>query len=279
MSDSSQGDDLGEVMPAGAGEVPDPLASAYEAMVRHAVGLPEIPMRAAAIAERLEALAAEEAVWCLDQLIRGALWGDADAMEAMLAASFWLVTVDVDAHYATLKAFFEAAYTSERESVIALLRDAPPVRALASGRRLPEVRLPLDREITLGERRMMAAGQDRRLLERLVMDPSPLVIGKLLANPHTRTRDVLVIAARRPTTPDLLWEVARHPAWWRRLEVREALARNPFGNTGMALKVLPTLPLKMLRQVAGSGELHELVQGFAALLVKLREERTAPWRV
>src|SRR5690554_1923748 len=279
MSEESESEALRGEEDERVGLVPDPLAAAYAGMIRHVVGLPEIPMRAAAVSERLAGLSADEAVWCLDQLVRGALWGESDAMETMLAASFWLVTADVDEEYETLKTLFEAAYQADRLSVMALVRDVPPVRALSGGRGLPEVRLPHDRDITLGERRMMASGPDRRLLERLVMDPSPLVIGKLLSNPHTRQRDVLVVAARRPTTPELLWVVARHPAWYRRLDVREALARNPFGNTGMALKVLPTLPLKMLRQVAGSGELHDLVQESAAFLVKLREERTAPWRV
>ncbi|RAL24787.1 hypothetical protein DL240_00830 [Lujinxingia litoralis] len=248
-------------------------------MVRHVVGVPELAMRAATVAGRLEALEADEAVWCLDQLIRGALWGDADAMEAMLAAAYWLVTVDVDADYGWITELFEAAYRAERASVVAMLRDAPPVRGLAAGRKLPEVRLPLEREITLGERRMMASERERKLLDRLLMDPSPLVIGKLLSNPQLRVRDVLVIAARRPTVPELVNEVACHPVWFRKVEVREALARNPFGPTGVALKILPTLPLKMLRQVAGSGELHELVQEAAGRLVRLREERTAPWRV
>ena len=160
-----------------------------------------------------------------------------------------------------------------------MLRDAPPHRALPKGKRLPEVRLPLDRDVTLGERRTMASGPNRQLLERLIFDPSPLVIAKLLYNPHIRLQEVLQIASRRPTTVEILQEVALSEKWYRRHQVREAICLNPFTATGVALKLLPTLRLRSLRMLARAEDLHPLIAESARLLVELREQRTAPWRV
>jgi hypothetical protein len=266
-----------DVMDASTGL--DELQERYEALLQIVGNLPELPMKSAAVGGLLDELPDDEAVWCLDQLIRGALWGTEPAMEAMLAASMWLVQCRQQGRFGVFTRYFEAAYIAERKTVISLLRDAPPHQALLKGKRLPEVRLPMERDTTLGERRMLAAGPKRQVLERLLYDPSPLVIGKLLGNPNIRQQDVLLIATRRPTTPDLLLEVAQQHRWFSNVIIREALALNPFGPTGLALKILPTLPIKVLRMIAFSGDLHPLVTEGAKQLVELREERTAPWRV
>lgn len=257
----------------------DKLQGTYESMLRVVQNVPELVMKGSAVERTLKDLNVHEAVWCLDQLIRGALWGEELAMEAMLAASMWLIQSRQRDDYAVFASFFEAAYEAERKAVIYLLRDAPPHLSLAPGKKLPEVRLPLNRDTTLGERRMLAAGPKREILERLLLDPSPLVISRLLGNPHLRQQEILTVATRRPTTPDLLFEVAFQPRWFQNGTIRQALALNPFGSTGLALKILPTLQIQSLRMIAFSGDLHPLVTESAKLLVELREERTAPWRV
>ena len=269
---------LEEVCEATA-QVPDPLVSAYEGLLHKVQALPELPMQATLVKREVEKLPAKEQVWFLDQLLRSALWGHQGGMETMQAAVWWLMQMRRDDEYETIKTFFETAHGAQRQAVVDLFREVPPYRALAEGQDLPEVRLPMDSDVTLGERRAMAAGPKRRILERLLMDPDPLVIAKLLDNPQIRLQDVRVVLTRRPTTPDLVQVVVEHPKWFSRHEVREAAVRNPYTDTGLALKLLPTLGIKTLRRVRYSGDLHELVQESAKRLVTLREERTAPWRV
>ena len=256
-----------------------PLLRRYQQHLRRIASLPELIMRQAMTRELLATLPEEEVVWWIDQLIRGALWGRQDAMDAMLAMSTWLMALQREDDYERVQGLFRAAHAERREAVMAVLRALPPQRALADGARLPEVRLPLSREVTLGERRAMAAGQDRRLLERLLQDPEPLVLTKLLDNPHIQADDLLSVAARRPTRPELLEALTIHPRWIVHLPLREALVRNPYGQTGLSLKLLPTLPLPMLRQVRLATDLHPTLPQLAALLITLREERTAPLRV
>ena len=55
--------------------------------------------------------------------------------------------------------------------------------------------------------------------------------------------------------------------------------RNPYAPTGMALKLLPTMTIQTLRRIHHASDLHEIVHEFAGILVKIREERTAPWRL
>jgi hypothetical protein len=257
----------------------DPLIKRYDQALRRIVALPEIPMRRAAIAESLAALTDDEAVWWIDQLIRGALWGRSPEIDAMLACADWLVRLRIDDDYSRLQKLYEAAAHSEREGVLMLLRDPPPHRALEKGAQLPEVRLPLDRDITLGERRSLARGRDRRVLDRLLMDPNPLVIRNLLNNPNLRLENVLTVAARRPTTVDLTMEVALNTRWFKLQKVREALVQNPYSATGLALRLLPTLRIHTLRRIRNAGDLHPAVHETARMLVDLREQKTAPWKV
>lgn len=287
MSDSDELDndeqtpgDNGDAMELSLDDsVPDPLHQSYRQLLASVERLPELPMQAAAVRRVFEGLDITEIVWALEQMLRGALWGRTGAAKTVMATVWWLIEIRRNDEYETIKELFESAYRSRRGAVLDLFREVPPHRALALTQHLPEVRLPTDREVTLGERRAMASGPKRRLLERLLMDPNPLVIRKLLINPQIRLQDIKVLASRRPTTPELLQEVIYCPRWFRRHGARDAVVRNPYGDTGLALKLLPTLGIKTLRRLVFSGDLHPLIQESAKRLVKLREERTAPWRV
>ena len=261
-------------------EAVDPLLASYETSLRRITALPELPMRRAAIGQALAALGDDEAVWWIDQLVRGALWGRSPEIDAMLACADWLIRLrHEEDDYERIQALFEAAARAEREAVLMLLRDPPPHRALRVGAKLPEVRLPLHRDVTVGERRSMARGRDRKLLDRLLLDPNPLVIDKLLENPALVVADAITVASRRPTLPDLLLTLVLKPRWLTEHRVREALVQNPFGGTGLALKLLPTLQIQTLRRIRNAGDLHPILHEAAGTLVRLREERTAPWRV
>ena len=265
-------DDLEENLDA-----PDTVAQLYAQTVRGVVGLPEIPMRRARLDQALRTQPPEVAVWCIDQLLRGSLWGRAPETDAMLACVSWLIWLRDQDAYEFIQSLYIHAHEDNRAAVLFLLRDPPAHRAMPDNARLPEVRLPLPREVTLGERRQMAAGPNRQLLERLIYESSPLVIQKILGNSHIRLQDVLVITSRRPTLPEILREVVNHEGWFREMKVREALVQNPYLPTGISLKLLPTLHVDVLRKLRHAGDLHPMVQEAAALYVELREQRTAPW--
>ncbi len=257
----------------------DELHEAYQAKLRTIANLPELDMRVAAVDEGLRERPADEIAWWIDQLLRGALWGKSPEIDAMMACSRWLIRERLDDDYDLIKSIFAAAHAEERKGVIAILRDPPPYQQLPKGRRLPEVDLQIDRDVTLGERRTMARGTNRLVIERLLLDPNPLVVEHLLDNPNLREQDVLLVSSRRPNLPEILLHVINHKRWYLRREVRHSVVMNPYTGTGLSLKVLPTLGIHKLRQVRNSTHLHPTVIETAALLVELREQRTAPWRV
>ncbi|MGM0556813.1 MAG: hypothetical protein ACQEVA_10585 [Myxococcota bacterium] len=246
----------------------------------HTIGsLPELKMRAAKLGETLEALPVDEASWWLDQLVRGAIWGHEPEYDAMLACGFWLIQKRQEDDYSLFERLYRQAHKAGREVVLSLLRDPPPHQALPEGRRLPEPRLQLDREVSVGERRQMARSAKRKMIDQLLLDPNPLVVSQVLRNPVVRESDVLQIASRRPNTPEILFEVIQIIRWYKRNKVREALVMNPYNSTGQSLRLLPTLGIQTLRSVRNSRHIHPAVIETAGLLVELREQRTAPWKV
>ncbi len=124
-------------------------------------------------------------------------------------------------------------------------------------------------DLSPGERTAKARGDDRMTLDRLMHDRDPRIIKALLDNPRVVERDVIRVAAMRPTRPEILEMIAAHPRWSPRHRVRKALAFNPYTPTTLARQLLPTLLRQDLAELEGSrvlppelrGELRALVHG------------------
>ncbi len=108
---------------------------------------------------------------------------------------------------------------------------------------------------TPGERTAAARGRNRQLLDRLMHDRDPRVITALLDNPRIVERDVIRIAAMRPTAPEVLERIAAHARWCGRYRIRKALAFNPCTPTPLARQLLPTLLRQDLVELSQSGVL------------------------
>ena len=96
-------------------------------------------------------------------------------------------------------------------------------------------------DLPLGLRRAAARTTDRLVLDRLMHDKNPLVIGLLLDNPRVVERDVVRIAAMRPTTIEIVTLIASHRRWGSQYSVRKAIVCNPFAPTDLKVLVDPTV--------------------------------------
>jgi hypothetical protein len=108
------------------------------------------------------------------------------------------------------------------------------------------------RTLTLGERKSLARKPDRAMTERLLRDPHPDVIRRLLANPKLTEDDVLTLAVRRPCQPEVLSEIARSPRWTHRPRIRMALILNPDTPMDVSAPLVGLLVRQELHLVATS---------------------------
>jgi len=266
-----------------AGEEPTTrlVRERYETKIRHLADIGALSMRSPVVRETLVEFDPSEALYWIDQMIRGAVWGRVSDLDALLGLVYWLVSAPRGGdQYDFFERLYRIAHNHEIRAVLRFLQNPPPHQRLSPEAELPEVRLPIDREdVTTGERRTLARRCGRELIKRLANDPSPLVIGNLLDNPDLTETEVLKTASRRPTTPEILQTIAEHEQWFGRLQVRKALVMNPYNDTGIAMKLLPTIGIDALRKVRYGSDLHPVLSEAAEYLVDMRETHTSPWEV
>jgi hypothetical protein len=105
------------------------------------------------------------------------------------------------------------------------------------------------RPLTLGERKSLARRPDRDMMAKLLLDPHPEVIRRLLANPRLTEDDVVRLASKRPCRPDVLTEIAQSK-WAHRARVRLSIVLNPSTPAEISGPVASLLVRQELKLVA-----------------------------
>ena len=132
------------------------------------------------------------------------------------------------------------------------LRASRAPQALGAG---AKGRVPDDgkgRPLTLGERKALARRPDRDTMQRLMADPHPDVIARLLRNNRVTEDDVVRLAAKRPGRTEVLAVIARSTQWVHRPRVRIALVMNPATPPEIAARMAGLLVRPELQLVAES---------------------------
>ena len=221
----------------------------------------------AAFGERIARMSASETARYVEGTAFGSAAGRAVDEGAMVACAVWLAQHTGDRRVASAR---DAARAEGLRVAELLLDEAPPYRVLSVRARRPQPgpthvdRLVLRAQ--LGKYRPMPLRTAMR--ERLVANfvhPNAEHTRRLLAEPALAFGDVVAMAARRPTTTELLAQIAACPRWVKRAEVREALVLNPFTPPSIAVRLLPTLGV--LRRARGAAELHPRVREVASVLL------------
>lgn len=175
--------------------------------------------------------------------------------------------------YDRVSELYAAARWADIGEIAAIFLPARPTRPLTVEEAVEEneaLALPL------GVRKQASRTRDRLLIDRLLRDTNPQVIGVLLNNPHLRERDVVFIAAKRPTQAEVLRVVGSHPRWCTRYAVRKALACNPYTPTVISLRLLETLLRQDLVFISSVGVLPEDVRQEAQRVLQSRPVQTLP---
>ena len=225
-------------------------------LCRYLAALPELTMREAVLAERLVALPPEAAASLAGELVRRAPSGTPYDV-AMLALAGMLDSDRLP--YEQRSAIYNEARARGDILLVRLLlspQDAPIGNPTAA----PILERP---NITLGERKSLARTHRRDLLDRVLRDPDPTVLVILLANPRVTEADVVRLAARRPTTPDLQRVLFRATRFRTRYAVRRALILNPHTPSDLAAQLVGLLSAVDLRRVEADAQLSDAVRAAA----------------
>ncbi len=148
------------------------------------------------------------------------------------------------------------------------------VRIGADSRVRPVVRRAADRVLAsrlsglaTGEKSAIARTAGPGLLNRLRHDPSPRVVRALLRNPRLTEGTLMPVVTSDQTSGPVLETIAGDRRWGRRYPVRAALAKNPSTPVTVALRTLPHLKKRDLRDVARGARTSAAVRRRAKLLL------------
>lgn len=235
--------------------------SRFQALLRALRALPELAMRREVLAERWIALGPEETLAFLEEVVAGVVRRRPQALCALEAAGEAIAGAgEKGPLYEVLSEAYRLARDRGLEGVISLFITARPQRGPVAREDLPAD--PDLARLTLGERKFLARGHNPLRLQRLLKDPDPAVLQNLLRNPSITEREVVNLAARRPTREDIQWQIHRS-RFGARYPVRLALSRNPYSPPELVLKLLGLLLQRDLRDIARDGSLHPRVRAEA----------------
>jgi hypothetical protein len=241
----------------------------HDALVRGTLSLGDASLRAAFVTSVARAWDIASLARALEALCERAEQAEAPARETLIAVVDALNAPSMEnvvqrlreeAARASLWAL-ERLVRQPRRSVAPLSgehADAGPAAANTSAAAAEpgkSTRVPADgrgRPLTLGERKALARRPDRDTMQRLLADPHPDVIRRLLGNPRVLEDDVVRLTARRPGRSDILTEIARSTTWVHRPRVRMALVMNPATPLDISARIVGLLLRPELEQVAGS---------------------------
>ena len=242
----------------------DRVRQAVFRLERRLQALPERPMRRAVLVEKVRAFDARELVVFLGLLQHRSLNGQGRARIIMQEMALE-PHVFQELPYERIQSAYAVAHEAELPSISTMFLSSTP----RLNPTLDEAFTGNDHiDLPAGVRRSAARGRDRFKLDRLMHDRDHRVISILLENPIIIERDVVRIAAMRPTRPEVLGVIAAHPKWAGRYAVRKALAYNPYTPDNIAHRLLPTLLKQDLRAVMSSGVLSEEMTAVVRSLIR-----------
>lgn len=234
--------------------VPDEQRGRARKRIQWLAGIPEAPMRREAFFGQLLRYGLDDACSLLETLVRDTLHKRKPAVESyqvLIAPERVVESIRRD----RLEMMLDRA-RELRLYAAALWLLMPLGRDNASEDIVASTLLHRDlRDMTLGHRRSLARSARGDTLQKLLTDPDPVVVDRLLANPSVTESQVLAIAARRPTVTVALERVIDSP-WIRRYRIQSALAQNPYLHPKRAAALLPLLNRRDLRAVARDSTLN-----------------------
>lgn len=198
------------------------------------LSLPDVTLRVGWLRSHLGEMRDGEAAELLCSLCEDGERADPEAREALLVVAMLLVADGASPFVERLRQHAEerrllslARLLRRSADGSARSRSEPPVPDYGSGR-----------ELTVGERRSLARSPNRRVLEKLLRDPHPLVLRQLLGNPRLTEDDVVRLAARRPLHAAIIETLSESPRWLRRQRVRFTLLLNPGTPEAVSMPLL-----------------------------------------
>lgn len=236
-----------------------PLASG-ESLLRSLLALSELHLRLYWLADRVTGSTVNITAPALNELAERAQSSDPRAREGLFSVAIFLAQRRDTAMVWALREKARSTALLNLERLLRERKDVPEAEVEL------EPRVPdygTGRELTVGERRSLARRPTRVQIERLILDPHPLVLEQLFKCPSLTENDVVQIATRRPARMAALELLAENPKWMARRRVRMSLILNPATPHGLALPLVSTCRRDDLDLIVRTSNISKTIRSVA----------------
>lgn len=174
----------------------------------------------------------------------------------------------------------EAAPARERERPEDEPSDGEVLEAIEEARQQPGTGTDLDRQTGLSDaqvrllpvpvRRRLARGASKTLRSILIRDPNAQVAVTALGEGALSDGEVEQIAANRAVVGEVLEEIARHREWMSKQKIVSALVHNPRTPAGVAVRLVPRISVRELRNLSRDRNVSSAVRMRAQSLYRMK---------
>lgn len=128
------------------------------------------------------------------------------------------------------------------------------------------------RSLPIPVRLKLSRGASRSLRSILVRDPNPQVAVSVLKNNPISEQEIEILCHNRSICEDVLEEIARHREWVRKPQVVNAMVQNPRTPSPIALRFIPRLSVRELRDLSRNRNVPEVIRSRAMGLYKIKRQ-------
>jgi hypothetical protein len=158
---------------------------------------------------------------------------------------------------------------AEFAAAVAAVRAVPAVGEVDEVTKLSEGQI---RMLPLPARIKLSRGASRSLRNLLVRDPNARVAISCLANNPVSEQEVEGVARNRSVVEDVLTYIARRREWNGRTSIQRALAQNPRTPVAIAVRIVPKLSVRDLKDLGRDKNVPDAVRTLALRLYRIKRQ-------
>jgi hypothetical protein len=128
------------------------------------------------------------------------------------------------------------------------------------------------RTLAVPVRLTLARGASRSMRSILLRDPNPQVAVAVLKSNALGEQEVELICHNRSICEEVLEEIARRREWVRRPAIVYALVQNPRTPAGIAIRFVPRLSVRELRELSRNRNVPDAVRSRAQRLYRVKRQ-------
>lgn len=157
----------------------------------------------------------------------------------------------------------------ELEKVVAAVRSEPPAGEIDEKTGLSEGQIRL---LPIPARLKLARGAPRALRAILMRDSSAQVAVAVVLNNTLSEQEVEQTAGNRAVNEEVLEAIAKRREWVNRYVITKALVQNPRTPLATAIKLIPRLSVRDLRQIHRDRNVADAVRATALRLYRIKQQ-------